>query len=229
MIAPRLKRERLTRAEVARRVAVTLGGAMVGGLMMGQLSMAAGGGGNPEIVQVAAGQLGVQEVPLGSNTGPQVRVFTAGNTQAWCADFVSWVYMRAGHPLSGGAGGWRYATSDGLRRWFMARGTWNARDSSDVPQPGDVVTFNLDSDSLNDHTGIIERVSGSTLYTIEGNTSNGVHRRSYPNYKTDRRIVGWGRLGGEATAAPGPSRPATPTPTVVPVSTPAASPEVCRK
>ncbi len=71
---------------------------------------------------------GVREVPAGSNGGAGVLAITDGHAEAWCADFVSFAYWRAGLPLTGGlSGGWRIAGALALRSWFVARGRWMPR------------------------------------------------------------------------------------------------------
>lgn len=66
------------------------------------------------------------------------------------------------------------------------------------PQPGDQIFFK-NSERIN-HTGIVERVTSTTVYTIEGNTSAGtavipnggsVCKKSY--VLTNPRIAGYGR------------------------------------
>ena len=47
-----------------------------------------------------------------------------------------------------------------------------------VPQPGDQIFFTYKAGEVS-HTGIVVSVSGSTVNTIEGNTSDGTYRRSY--------------------------------------------------
>lgn len=55
------------------------------------------------------------------------------------------------------------------------------------PKPGDQIFF-----GSNDHTGIVEKVSGDTIVTIEGNTANGmVERKSYNIHSG--WIMGYGR------------------------------------
>jgi hypothetical protein len=151
-----------------------------------------------KIVAIAQQQLGLQEQPLGCNCGAQIQPFLGSSTgEAWCADFVSWVYKEAGAPFTGGAdGGWRLAGVTGLRQWLAANRIWHDRGDGDVPQPGDVIIFNGD-----EHTGIVEKTDGTTVDTIEGNTSDQVARRSYDSYATNGDIVGWGRQRSAATTA----------------------------
>jgi hypothetical protein len=150
-----------------------------------------------KIVDIAAAELGVIEQPKGSNGGGRVDTYTDGHNEFWCADFVSWVYKQAGTPFTGGSsGGWRIAGVTSVKAWFQKNGIWFDKNSSEVPQPGDAVFFfskpNQNSSSGN-HIGIVEKVEGDTLYTIEGNSSDAVRRRSY-NYKTSNYVKSFGRL-----------------------------------
>lgn len=165
----------------------------------------AGGSANgSKIVSVAQAELalGVHEQPDGSNCLPSVNnKYMDGICQSWCANFVSWVYMTAGVPFTGGlSGGWRIPAVPGLVDWFKANGKWyDNSPGTSAPQPGDVIIFsysggNADTSGSLDHTGIIETVSGTTITTIEGNASNSVKQNSYTNYPSSNTIVGWGRL-----------------------------------
>lgn len=156
----------------------------------GPTASACGGLSANNIVAIAQQQLGLGEQPKGCNCGPQIQKFLGSDAgQEWCADFVSWVYWQAGAAFSGGAdGGWRLAGVAGIRQGLIEHGAWHDRAAGDVPQPGDVVAFAGDS-----HVGIVERVDGTTLATIEGNSSDQVTRRSYAGYDADGEIAGWGR------------------------------------
>ena len=148
-----------------------------------------------DIVRIAQEQLGLAEIPDGCNCGPQIQKFLGSSAgEAWCADFVSWVYREAGHPFSGGVdGGWRLPGVAGMHGWLVANGIWHERGGGDTPQPGDVIVFRDD-----DHVGIVEAVEGSTVRSIEGNTSNAVGRRSYSDYNSNPEVRGWGRMRATA-------------------------------
>ena len=148
-----------------------------------------------DIVRIAQEQLGLTEIPDGCNCGPQIQKFLGSSPgEAWCADFVSWVYREAGHPFSGGVDdGWRLPGVAGMHSWLVANGIWHPRGNSDTPRPGDVIIFRDD-----DHVGIVESVDGTTVRSIEGNTSNHVGRRSYPDYTTNPEVLGWGRMRASA-------------------------------
>ena len=60
---------------------------------------------------------------------------------------------------------------------FKKAGIWQ-ENGSVTPQPGWIITYNWDdgtqpNDGFADHIGIVEKVSGNTITTIEGNTGNG--------------------------------------------------------
>jgi hypothetical protein len=177
------------------RVASGLAAAGAARVPAGSLSDAAGampvlvGGSAAGAVAVAEQLLAadVREEPSGSNGGAAVLAITDGHAEAWCADFVSFAYRRSGQPLTGGlSGGWRIAGARALRDWFAARGRWTARAVAS-PAPGDAVYFTWD------HVGLVRRVVGDTLETIEGNADDAVRLRRYPAWRDDVRIDGFGR------------------------------------
>ena len=60
---------------------------------------------------------------------------------------------------------------------FKKKGIWQ-QDGSVTPEPGWIITYNWDdgtqpNDGFADHIGIVEKVEGNTITTIEGNTGNG--------------------------------------------------------
>ena len=173
-------------------VFVRLGGASADGC---------GGLSDVELVRIAQEQLGLREVPDGCNCGEQIQTFLGSSAgEAWCADFVSWVYREARHPFSGGVdGGWRLPGVTGLRAWLEQNGIWHNRGDGDAPRAGDVIVFGDE-----EHTGIVERLDDAgtpdagddVIHTVEGNTSNEVGRRSYG--VGDTQVLGWGRMRAEA-------------------------------
>lgn len=123
---------------------------------------------------VARGELGVREVPMGSNTGPRVRqyqaaTFLGGTGWPWCAAFTCWVWQRAGKPLP-----YKTASAYGMLNWAKSVG-W-AKPSHDLI-PGDLVVFNVGSG----HIGVFERWDGSICHTVDGNHFNMV-ARGYRNH-----------------------------------------------
>lgn len=119
----------------------------------------------------------------------------------WCTTFFCWLhwiangkdskktraslYQPSDHSNNLGAG-CVYAVNyyKGANQWFS------------VPKVGDQIFFNIDSNPDADHTGIVYQIDGNRVYTIEGNVSQQVQRRSYR--KNDSCILGYGRPNYEA-------------------------------
>ena len=96
------------------------------------------------------------------------------NPGAWCAMFVSWCANQAGIPTSVIP---KHASCDIGMQWFKNKSQWHYSayfGGSYTPKRGDIVYFGSNPSNLNDstHVGIVTGVSGSYLYTIEGNKSN---------------------------------------------------------
>ena len=101
----------------------------------------------------------------------------------WCAMFVSWCANEAGTstvlipPFANVSNG---------KDTYRQNNIYQLREDY-IPKPGDIIFFLRNGAG---HTGIVTGCDGINVYTIEGNTSNMVARRSYPlNYRT---IDGYG-------------------------------------
>lgn len=138
----------------------------------------------------AKSQLGVAET-TGQNDGP-VEKYTFGQQVAWCAFFVAWCYRMAGFELPGNK--WLLGNCQYMQERLALEG-W-VYDPSTPPLPGDIVFFRTrmgsDPSAEGRHVGLVEKVVGDELYTIEGNTSNRVARRQYKT--SDRSILAYGRI-----------------------------------
>lgn len=132
-----------------------------------------------------------------------VKFFNGSKTgKAWCAVFVAWDFYKAFgkeaalkllcQPTTDNCG----AGCEFIYRYFKAKGQWHTSN----PQAGDVIVFYNSARTSRAHTGLVYKVDGSKVYTIEGNTSGasgvidnggGVCRKSYSlSYS---RIAGYGR------------------------------------
>lgn len=126
------------------------------------------------VIAAARSQLGVHEVPMGSNDGARVRVFqavTGAFRLPWCASFVQWDLKTARYgTIAGGAGVFAIVAAAHARTLVHA-----------LPRPGALVAYlsNLG------HIGIVERVTKRGFYSIEGNSSDAVRRRWH--------ATGWSR------------------------------------
>ena len=104
----------------------------------------------------------------------------------WCGMFASFCLRYAGVnsiPINYGVRPW---ISD-----LAARGLY-FRAHETVPTPGCLIFFDWEGDGLADHVGIVEKVSGTDVVTIEGNSGNRVARNSYSLH--DGCIDGYGLL-----------------------------------
>lgn len=123
------------------------------------------------------------------------------NGYDWCGVFVTWCFVQAFgkelgqkllcQPPRSLAAGVKYAAN-----YFKNKGQFH----TGGPQPGDQIFFYGSTTDVWQHTGLVEKVEGGKVYTIEGNTTGasgvvynggGVARKSYAlNYG---RIAGYGR------------------------------------
>ena len=135
------------------------------------------------------------------------------NGFAWCDMFVDWCFVTA------------FGLADALRLLCQPTGSAgagctyslqyyrNAGRYFTTPKVGDQIFFGT-SVGNSTHTGIVVGVDAGHVYTIEGNTSDQVARRTYSLYAGT--IVGYGRPaydeeGAENTPAPVVVEPETPT------------------
>lgn len=109
----------------------------------------------------------------------------------WCDMFVDWCFITAfGYekalkllcqPERSAGAGCTYSAV-----YYKAKGQFFTHN----PKPGDQIFFGTSLSNCT-HTGIVERVDKSYVYTIEGNTSDQVARRTYA--LNNSSIVGYGR------------------------------------
>lgn len=138
------------------------------------------------VVEVARSQLGKGEIG-GNNRGPEVKKYTRGQEVPWCAAFVSWVLL--------------HSRSAGKSRGYIlaARSYWQIYSDKrcQFPSAGDIIVFSRGTHY--GHVGIVEKVRGNSITTIEGNvsevpgTSAKVIRRNYTVGKI-KNLVGFIRL-----------------------------------
>ena len=127
-----------------------------------------------QIVAVALSQLGnVGGEPYWSWYGFSSRV-------EWCACFVSWCANECGYIETGVIP--KYAGCVNGVQWFKDREQW--LDGSAEPVAGMIIFFDWDDengqDGISDHTGIVQKVEGGIVYTVEGNSGDSCRERQYP-------------------------------------------------
>lgn len=123
------------------------------------------------------------------------------NGYAWCDIFCDWCFITAfgltvAMQMTGQVMGGYGAGCTSSVNYYKAVG----RFFTSNPQPGDQIFFTDDGGESFYHTGIVEKVSGGRVYTIEGNTSsapgvvpNGGMVRDKSYGLTYAKIGGYGR------------------------------------
>jgi len=127
-------------------------------------------------VQVAIGQIGQQEHPIGSNWGEPVKTYLSSVDidfpASWCMAFVYWCFDHAARASS---------IRNPLVRTAGVLNAWNKSNPGNRvltnPIAGDI--FIMDFGGGHGHTGIVEKADDTYIYTIEGNTNDTGSREGY--------------------------------------------------
>ena len=139
------------------------------------------------LATTASDMVAIAQSQIGQTGGqPYWSWYGFGSRVEWCAIFVSWCAEQCGYLDAGILP--KFASCGVGVKWFQNRGQWLP--GSATPEPGMVIFFQwYGSDSLiADHVGIVEKVEGGRVYTIEGNSNDQVRQNSYP--------VGYGEIKG---------------------------------
>lgn len=127
-------------------------------------------------LNIAKTQIGVSEVPKGSNQGPEVNEYLASvglkGKFAWCQSFVYWCFKQASKELQ--LANPIPKTAGVLMHWNNTTGKKVV-----VPQVGDL--FVLDFGKGLGHIGFVTKVdlANKTFETIEGNSNDEGSREGY--------------------------------------------------
>ncbi|MCI0488265.1 MAG: CHAP domain-containing protein [Blastocatellia bacterium] len=150
------------------------------------------------VLEVAVSQIGVREVPPGSNRGPQVDQYVRSvglsptGRFAWCVAFVYFCFEEAAKKLersnpmvktAGVIDHWNKAGAQNIPRITAAR----ASNSPSLVKPGHI--FVISHGAGLGHTGLVERVTGGKLVTIEGNTNEGGSREGIGVFRRPMRKI----------------------------------------
>lgn len=121
------------------------------------------------IVDIALNEIGVREA-TGNNDGPRVEEYLAytdlGKGYAWCAAFVSWCYGKA--ELSVPRNAWSPALFPKAHRYTdqqISQGLVRRADLFGI--------YNSRLGRIN-HVGIVRKLEGRYILTVEGNVANRV-------------------------------------------------------
>lgn len=130
-------------------------------------------------LQIAIKEIGVEEVPRGSNWGDGVKKYLnsvgINFPASWCMAFVYYCCTQAGvkHLVK---------TGGVLAQWNKVAAAYK----SQTPSVGCI--FIMDYGKGLGHTGFVERIEGDTLHTIEGNTNDSGSREGYEVCRRQRKI-----------------------------------------
>lgn len=160
-------------------------------------------------------QVAIQEMAAGAgevganNAGPWVEKYLNGIVEPpanWCAGFICFCIYEGfidkyshieNHGVSEKIWIPKYTLS--ARNLFSQFIASNAiREGDETPEPGDLIFFWRDNPgSWMGHVGIVEKINGFELTTIEGNKGNFpamVREYKYQNWKSIKTLLGFGKL-----------------------------------
>lgn len=126
--------------------------------------------------------------------------YTEGNEESWCADFISWVYSKAGIPFTNpNSGFWRVPGVLTLQQHYKDLGRYIEATSEYTPKLGDVAFYigaQTPDNSSEEHAAIVLKIEKGIITTIGGNEGLGIMRiRSESLQKNiDKSLVGFGQL-----------------------------------
>jgi Putative peptidoglycan binding domain/CHAP domain len=159
-----------------------------------------------QVMRIAFNQVGVMEVPAGSNRGPQVDEFIRAvgldpeeDSFPWCVAFMFWCFRQAAtaldvpNPMTKTAGVltlWRAANRAPDARIIKA-----ADSQANIDKIGRGQIFAISTGGGLGHAGLIEGIQNGKLVTIEGNTNDGGSREGIGVFRRMNRTVASINLG----------------------------------
>jgi hypothetical protein len=147
-------------------------------------------------IEKAISQIGVEEIPRGSNWGDDVKKYLNSVgidfAASWCMAFVYWCVKESEYLVRmPGQAGYRnplVKTGGCMRQWNEVEKQFGQpKCKFSTPMPGDI--FIQDHGKGLGHTGFVESVSpdGSIINTIEGNTNDTGSREGYEVCRRTRK------------------------------------------
>jgi hypothetical protein len=164
-------------------------------------------------VSIASEEVGVRETSR--NQGPEIAKYWKdtsyptgyANREPYCAAFVCWVAAEAGRRGAKLGPGPHNAAVRHMVTWARRPGNgalvFSPVDRTYKPQAGDFIYWAFGGANPN-HIGIVERVEGARVHTIEANTNPAGSREGDGVYRRARNLAGAGgfiRLAWKAVAA----------------------------
>ncbi|TDD32173.1 CHAP domain-containing protein [Nonomuraea terrae] len=145
----------------------------------------------PEIqkfIELLEGQLGYREkgdayTKFGHWYGKHVEFDDDFTNAPWCDMYISWAAHKLGYEEWIGQFAWTVEHA----KWFKKQGAWGKK-----PEVGAIVFYDWSgSNSIDriDHVGVVTKVEGGRIHTIEGNVDGGVAKRKE---RDTSKVVGYG-------------------------------------
>lgn len=134
-------------------------------------------------LEIAIAQIGVEEIPKYSNSGPEVEIYlkSVGLTKgySWCMAFVYWCTQSACRQIT---------IKNPLKKTGGVLDQYNSNPLlvRTTPEVGDI--FIMDLGKGLGHTGLVEKIVNNIIYTIEGNTNDTGSREGYKVCRRKREI-----------------------------------------
>lgn len=134
-----------------------------------------------KVLEIALTQLGVEEKPRNTNSGPEVNEYLKsvglGAGFSWCMAFVYWCVVQACKELN--------ATNPLIKTGGVLK-MWNECKQLRQSEPTEGAIFIMDLGRGLGHTGFVESYDTIFIYTIEGNTNSLGSREGYQVAKRKR-------------------------------------------
>ncbi|MFG1943407.1 CHAP domain-containing protein [Nonomuraea sp. NPDC048826] len=141
-----------------------------------------------KFIELLESQLGYSEksgayTKFGHWYGENIEFDADYSSAPWCDMFLGWAATKLGYEEWMGQFAWTVAHA----KWFKKQDAWGTK-----PEPGAFVFFDWSgSDSIGriDHIGVVTKVEGGRIHTIEGNIDGGVAKRKE---RDTSKVVGYG-------------------------------------
>lgn len=121
--------------------------------------------------------------------------YTTGRQEAWCADFVSWVYKEAGKPI-GGNRGWQVPGTLTMQAIFKKKYRY-FKAGTEQPRPGDIAFYfgsQTPDEGSKRHVNLVMEVNGDKMVTIGGNEGDTIKKGTRSTRFGAGALHGFGRI-----------------------------------
>jgi hypothetical protein len=146
-----------------------------------------------KVLEIAITQIGVEEAPGHRNTGKEVEKYLASvglqSGLPWCMAFAYWCYGESAKEL--GVANFLIRTGGVLHQWNEQQPIRKivldkVLKNPSIIKPGAI--FIMDYGKGTGHTGIVEKIVGNLVHTIEGNTNDEGSREGYEVCRRTRKL-----------------------------------------